>query len=73
MTARQIIEMALAYKRMDKAELASKLGWSPQLLNKRLNTGKFSVEEWQAIGIAMEAPVQISFCFPDGQTVGLNK
>lgn len=73
MTARQIIEMALAYKRMDKAELASKLGWSPQLLNKRLNTGKFSVEEWQAIGAAMEAPVQINFCFPDGQTVGLNK
>ncbi|MBQ9256039.1 MAG: hypothetical protein IJ181_02810 [Acidaminococcaceae bacterium] len=73
MTARQIVEMALAYKDMDKATLAGKLGWSPQLLNKRLNTGKFSVEEWQAIGTALEAPVQINFCFPDGQTVGLNK
>ena len=72
MTARQIVEMALAYKGMDKATLAGKLGWSPQLLNKRLNTGKFSVEEWQAIGTALEAPVQINFCFP-GQTVGLNK
>lgn len=73
MTARQIVEMALAYKGMDKATLAGKLGWSPQLLNKRLNTGKFSVEEWQAIGTALEAPVQITFCFPDGQTVGLNR
>ena len=73
MTARQIVEMALAYKGMQLKVLAEKLGWSPQLLNKRLNTGKFSVEEWQAIGAALEAPVQINFCFPDGQTVGLNK
>ena len=35
MTARQIVEMALAYKGMDKAELARKLGWSAQLLNSR--------------------------------------
>ena len=55
MTARQIVEMALAYKGMDKAELARNLGWSAQLLNKRLNTGKFSVEEWQAIGEAIGA------------------
>ena len=70
MTARQIIEMALAYKRMGKAELAGKLGWSAQLLNKRLNTGKFSVEEWQAFGEAMGGTVQITFTFPDGTVVG---
>jgi hypothetical protein len=71
MTARQIVEMALAYKGMDKAELARKLGWSAQLLNKRLNTGKFSVEEWQAIGEALGAKTQIAFSFPEGQRVGL--
>lgn len=70
MTARQTIEMALAYKRMGKAELAGKLGWSAQLLNKRLNTGKFSVEEWQAFGEAMGGTVQITFTFPDGTVVG---
>lgn len=71
MTARQIVEMALVYKCMNKMELATKLGWSAQLLNKRLNTGKFSVEEWQAIGEALEAPVEIVFKFPDGKSIGL--
>ena len=47
MTTKQIIEMALAYKNMTKAELAEKVGWSRQTLNARINTGKFSVEEWQ--------------------------
>lgn len=50
MTARQIIEMKLAYFGITNSELARRLGWSPQLLNKRLNTGKFTVEEWERIG-----------------------
>lgn len=32
---------------------ARRLRWSPQLLNKRMNTGEFTVEEWQQIA---EAP-----------------
>lgn len=70
MTTKQIIEMALAYKDMTKAEMAGKLGWSKQTLNARVNTGKFSAEEWEAIGAAMEATVQITFTFPDGTVVG---
>ena len=70
MTTKQVIEMALAYKHMSKAELASKLGWSKQTLNARVNTGKFSVEEWEAIGAAMGATVQITFTFPDGAVIG---
>lgn len=66
MTARQIIEMALAYKHMSNAELARRMEWSPQLLNKRLNTGKFTVEEWEEIGTAIGATVKIVFRFPDG-------
>ena len=69
MTARQIIEMALAYCGMTNAELARRLEWSPQLLNKRLNTGKFTVEEWQQLGVAIGASCKISFTFPDGKTV----
>lgn len=69
MTARQIIEMALAYAGITNSELARRLGWSPQLLNKRLNTGKFSVDEWLQIGEAIGATAQITFIFPDGKEI----
>lgn len=69
MTARQLIEMALAYASLSKTELAARLDWSPQLLNKRLNTGKFSVEEWEQIGKAIGAECLVVFRFPDGKEV----
>lgn len=69
MTARQIIEMALAYAGITNSELARRLGWSPQLLNKRLNTGKFAVEEWENIGNALGAAAHVTFTFPDGKTI----
>lgn len=69
MTAKQIVEMALGYAQLSKVKLAESLGWSPQLLNKRLNTGKLSVEEWEQIGKAMGAECQIVFRFPDGKEI----
>ena len=69
MTARQVVEMALAYKGMSNADLARALGWSPQLMNKRLNTGKFSVEEWELIGNAIGAKAKIVFRFEDGTEI----
>ena len=69
MTARQVVEMALAYCGISNAELARRLGWSPQLLNKRLNTGKFTMEEWEQIGEALGASAKLSFTFPDGKTI----
>ena len=69
MTAQQIIEMALAYAKITNSELARRLGWSPQLLSKRLKVGKFTVEEWQRIGEALGATTQISFIFPDGKEI----
>lgn len=72
MTARQIIEMALAYKGMSKVQLAAKMGWTKQLLAARLETGKFSVDEWKAIGEALGGQLQIAFIFPDGQRIGMN-
>ena len=71
MTARQIVEMAVAYCGVTNSELARRLEWSPQLLNKRLNTGKFTVDEWQRIADALGATMKIVFCFPDGGTAGL--
>lgn len=69
MTARQIIEMKLAYFGITNSELARRLGWSPQLLNKRLNTGKFTVEEWERIGEALGGEVNIKFTLPDGTEI----
>ena len=45
MTARQIVEIATGYCGVSNAEPARRLGWSPQLLNKWLNTGKLTVDE----------------------------
>ncbi len=69
MTARQLIEMGVAYAQITNSELARRLGWSPQLLNKRLNTGKFTVEEWEMIAQALGAKVRIGFAFPDGKEI----
>lgn len=69
MTARQIIEMAVKYAGITNAELARRLDWSPQLLNKRLNTGKFTVDEWNIIAKALGAELRLSFKFPDGREV----
>lgn len=70
MTAKQIVEMAVAYCGISNSELARRLEWSPQLLNKRLNTGKLAVEEWEKIGKALGGEVKIRFNF-DGKEVGL--
>lgn len=69
MTAKQIIAMALGYCGISNSELARRLGWSPQLLNKRMNTGKFSVEEWQQIAQALGATARVGFVFPDGKEI----
>ena len=69
MTAKQLIDMALAYKGMKNVDLARNLGWSPQLLNKRIKVGKFTVEEWEEIGTAIGADVKIGFHFPDGTII----
>ena len=70
MEARQLVEMALAYKGMTNAALARELGWSPQLLNKRLTTGKFTLEEWELIGKAIGAePGVVAFRFSDGKVI----
>lgn len=69
MTARQIVEMAIAYCGITNSELARRLDWSPQLLNKRLNTGKFSVDEWEKIGKALGATAKVGFVFSEGKEI----
>lgn len=69
MTVKQLVEMAVAYADISNAELARRLGWSQQLLYKRLSTGKFSMDDWEKIADALGAKVKISFAFPDGNEV----
>lgn len=69
MTARQFIDMGTAYAGISSSELARRLGWSPQLLNKRMNTGKFTLEEWHAIAKALGADFRTNFIFPDGKII----
>lgn len=69
MTAKQVIEMALAYAGIPNAEFARRMGWSPQLLNKRSNTGKFTVDEWDSMGAAVGATAGVRFVFPDGMEI----
>lgn len=69
MTVKQLIDMACAYSGMSKADLARNAGWSPQTLSNRINTGKFSMEDWEKIGNAMGATVKIIIEFPDGKRI----
>ena len=69
MTVRQLVEMAVAYAGISNAELARRLGWSQQLLNKRMNTGKFSMEDWENVAEALGAKAKICIVFPDGKDV----
>lgn len=70
MTARQIIEMAVKYCGTSNSELARRLDMSPQLLNKRLNTGKLTVEEWEKIAEALGGKMKIRFAFGENE-IGL--
>ena len=69
MTAKQFISMGLAYAGISQAELARRLGCTPQLFASRLKAGKFSIEEWEAISEALGADLEIHFRFPDGKQV----
>lgn len=69
MTAKQIIDMGIAYAGITKAELAQRLSWSPQLLQKRLSTGKLTVDEWKQIGDVPGATIRIGLVFPDGYEI----
>lgn len=71
MECKQFVKIATATAGITQAELAARLEWSPQLLNNRLKTGKFTLDEWQRIAGAMGADLLIGFQFPDGKQVTL--
>lgn len=69
MAISQKIKMALAKAGMSEAELARRLGKTPQAFNQRMKTGKFTEEELVQIAKEIGCEYQITFSFPDGTTI----
>jgi transcriptional regulator with XRE-family HTH domain len=60
------IRIACTLAGVSVAELARRIGTSPQNLNQRLKVGRFSTEELERIAKALGAEFCLEFIFPDG-------
>lgn len=63
------IRMAETYAGISEADLARRLGKTPQAFGQRMKTGKFSSEDLESIARALGAEIKVSFKFPDGTEV----
>ena len=61
--------MALAFTGMSEAELARKMGTTPQALNQRMKADKFAAEELEKIAEILGAEYISAFRFPDGTEI----
>lgn len=66
-TANQIVTHACVDAGISKSELAARLGMSRQALYKRLETGKLSVQEWQAIAMALGGRLQLQIVYDENR------
>lgn len=69
MTIEQKINMAIAYIGISQAELARRLGVTPQSFNKKAKRGTFTVEEMERIAEALGAVYKFGFVFSDGNEI----
>ncbi|MDR3344792.1 MAG: helix-turn-helix domain-containing protein [Oscillospiraceae bacterium] len=69
MTFGKKFSLALAYAGISQAELARRLGSSPQTFGYRLKTGKFTHEELEFIAEALGGTYRYEFDFPDGTSI----
>ena len=69
MTTAQKIKMAIAFAGISEAELARKIGTSPQAFNQRMKTDKFTSEELEQIAEALGGVYSFGFEFPDGTKI----
>ena len=60
------IRVACTLAGVSVAELARRIGTSPQNLNQRLKVGRFSTEELESMAQALGAEFRLEFIFPDG-------
>jgi DNA-binding XRE family transcriptional regulator len=69
MTFEQKINMAVAYKGISQAELARRVGETPQNFNKKAKRGTFKPNEMDTIAKALGATYRFGFVFPDGKEI----
>jgi DNA-binding XRE family transcriptional regulator len=69
MTTEQKINMAVAYKGMSQAALARTIGMSPSNFNQKIKRDTFSLDEMEAIALALGATYTAAFEFPDGTKI----
>lgn len=69
MTVKQLIKTALAYQGISEAELARRLGTSPNAFNNRMQRGKFSAEDLKKIAEAIGGEYFFGIRFPDGKEI----
>lgn len=63
------IKLAETYAKVSEADLARRLGKTPQAFGQRMKTGKFSSADLEAIADALGAEFKVSFVFPDGAEI----
>ena len=64
MTLQQKITIARDIANITQAQLAERLGMSPQSLSKRLKTGKFTDKELENIATILGCEYRAGFYFP---------
>ncbi len=63
------LKMAEARAGISESELARRLETSPQALNQRLKTGRFTPDDLERIAEALDAELVFKFRWPDGTEV----
>ena len=69
MTAKQLVAAAASYAGISRAEVARRLGTTPQQLDSKLKIGKISLDEWDRIMNAIGAEFSVTVKFPDGREI----
>ena len=69
MTIEQKIRMALSYAGISPAELARRIGTTPQNLHQRVKRNKFTKEELEEIAAALGGTWRAEFVFDDGTVI----
>ena len=66
MTLVQKIKAICAVAGISEAELARRIGTTPQNLHQRIKVGRFTQEEMEQMAAAVGAEFKMVFRFPDG-------
>jgi transcriptional regulator with XRE-family HTH domain len=72
MTISDQIRMLCARLNISKAELARRIGQSPQNLNSKLRRGSFTIDELDQIGSATGVQFVRLFKLPNGEEIGVS-